>query len=392
MKKNMQALMAAVAIGAGVVVAPTAYGQAVDAGLARQQQLEQERQQKQQQKAANRTEQQANKAGRREAKREREQLGNMPKPVRETLRAQSQGAADVDYYRVEPDQTAGAGRQFGVRFTDANKHQLDVRVDREGKVISRQDLTAATAAAQAPATAAQQPAPATPAPATPTPPVATTPAPATPAPGSATASTEAPESGNPIYRRLQANEVPANIRAIFDKDTAGAKNVNYYRTKYGSQLAYEAKWTDAGGKDMRHYVSDAGATLVRGESNDNDDDARAASADRRDNDRRDDRNRDRDRRDANRDNDHRDDNATTAGSTSGAIKTGRAELNDLPKPVQTYFRRAAENGKNVKYYSTKYGSQQAYQADFTSADGKQHTVILDQSGKVLSQKTDNDKK
>jgi hypothetical protein len=158
--------------------------------------------------------------------------------------------------------------------------------------------------------------------------------------------------------------------------------VAYYRTKYGSQLAYEAKWTDAGGKDMRHYVSDAGATLVRGESNDNDDNARVASADHRDGDHHD-ANRDRDR-------DHHDDNATTASSSSSAkIKTGRAELNDLPKPVQTYFHRSTENGKDVKYYNTKYGSQQAYQADFTSADGKHHSVILDQNGKVLSQETNN---
>jgi len=390
MKKNMQAFMAAVAIGAGFVVAPMAHAQ--DAGITLQQQKEQERKTKQEQKAENRTEQQATKAEKRQEKHEREELNNMPKPVRQTLRAETLNKQNVDFYRVEGQGgKAAAGREFGAKFTDANGHQMDVRVDREGKVLARNDVTATAAAT--PATAAQQPGTVTP----------TTPAPAA---GTGTASTEAPESGNAIYRRLQATEVPQNIRTIFDKDTTGAKNVAYYRTKYGSQLAYEAKWTDASGKDMRHYVSDAGQTLVRGESNDNDDNARTASNsnDRRDNDRnhndrsrddrsRDDRNRDdrarNDRdRDSNRDRDrdHHDDNATTAGSSSSTIKTGRAELNDLPKPVQTYFRRQTENGKDVKYYSTKYGSQQAYQADFKSSDGKDHSVILDQNGKVLSQK------
>jgi len=187
--------------------------------------------------------------------------------------------------------------------------------------------------------------------------------------------------------------VPQNIRTIFDKDTTKASEVRYYRTKYGSQLAYEVDYTDASGKVMRHFVSDAGQTLAQGEYKDDDHAKLASAADRRERDRdRDrDRNRDRDRdssarrddRDRDRDRDRRDDNATTA---SGEIKTGRAELNELPRGVQTYFRRATEGGKNVKYYTTKYGSQQAYRADFTTADGKEHSVILDQSGKVLSEK------
>src|SRR3954467_6336831 len=81
MKKNMQALMAAVAIGAGFVVAPMAHAQ--DAGITLQQQKEQERKTKQEQKAENRTEQQAAKAERRQEKHEREELNNMPKPVRQ---------------------------------------------------------------------------------------------------------------------------------------------------------------------------------------------------------------------------------------------------------------------------------------------------------------------
>jgi hypothetical protein len=284
--KRFSRLYTAVALGLGVTAAPYAFAQ--DAGLNRQQQVKQENDRKKEQKRENRDNEQLTRQERREAKREREQLNNMPKPVREALRSDTAqaGVKDVDYYRVEAEGGKGnAGREFGARFTAANGHKMDVRVDRDGKLLSRQDLTqAATASAQTPATAAQQPAPATP----------TTPGtPATPAPGSATASTEAPESGNAIYRRLQATEVPANIRTIFDKDTTKASDVRYYRTKYGSQLAYEVKYTDASGKEMRHYVSDAGQTLVQGESKDDDNEKLASAADRRERDR--DRNRDRDR-------------------------------------------------------------------------------------------------
>jgi len=69
-------------------------------------------------------------------------------------------------------------------------------------------------------------------------------------------------------RRLQANELPANIRQIFDKDTKNARDVRYYQTRYGTQAAYEAKWTEANGKEMKHYVSDTGTTFVRGEETD----------------------------------------------------------------------------------------------------------------------------
>ena len=70
MKKNMQALMAAVAIGAGVAATPMAWGQ--DAGLTLQQQKQQEHKQQQEQHAANKTEQQAAKAEHRQEKHERD--------------------------------------------------------------------------------------------------------------------------------------------------------------------------------------------------------------------------------------------------------------------------------------------------------------------------------
>src|SRR5690349_4185534 len=99
MKKNMQALMAAVAIGAGMAMTPVAWGQ--DAGLTLQQQKQQEAKLKQERRAENRSDQQATKAERRQEKHEREELNNMPKPVRQTLRAETLNKQNVDYYRVE---------------------------------------------------------------------------------------------------------------------------------------------------------------------------------------------------------------------------------------------------------------------------------------------------
>jgi len=347
MKRSMSRMTnwyAAAALATGMMVAPMAFAQ--DAGLTAQQQAHQAEQQKKQQN-------QAEKAERREQKHEREQLANMPKPVRETLKAETANATNVDYYKAEGQNNAGGkGREFGAKFTNAANHQMDIRVDRDGKVISRQDLTAATAAAQAPATAAQQPATVTP-----------TPAPATPAPGTATASTQAPPSGDPMYRRLQANELPASIKNIFDQDTKNGRDVHYYRTKYGNQLAYEAKWTDANGKDMKHYVGDNGQTFVRGEDVDNDN-AQTASASTP---------------------------AKTSSSKSNSdsstnIKTGRAQMSELPKSVQTQVSRMTEGASNVDLYNTKYGDQQAYEAKYTTKAGKHMAVYFDKNGKVLSQK------
>src|SRR5207247_10460447 len=166
--------------------------------------------------------------------------------------------------------------------------------------------------------------------------------------------TQAAAGVNPIYRPLQPTEVPANIRAFLDNDTASGKDVRYYRTKYGSQLAYEAKWDDPKtGKEMRHYVSDAGQTLVRGESVDDENERLASAAARRF--------RERDRE--SRDRETRADTATTAGARE--TKTGRDERNTMPKAVQTQMRRLTEGGKDVKFYRTKYGSEAAFEAKFT---------------------------
>ena len=129
MKANIRTLMAAVTLAAGLAAAPMALAQA---DLQRQQLEKQEQERKREQRAAN----QETRAERREAKHEREELSNMPKPVRQTLRSETQNAKNIDYYRVEGQAgTKAAGREFGAKFTATNGHQMDVRVDRQGKVL-----------------------------------------------------------------------------------------------------------------------------------------------------------------------------------------------------------------------------------------------------------------
>jgi hypothetical protein len=61
-------------------------------------------------------------------------------------------------------------------------------------------------------------------------------------------------------------------------------------------------------------------------------------------------------------------------------------LSAIPKQAQTQLRRLTEGASDVKFYRTKYGSEQAYQANYTSKDGKEHRVFVDDSGKILSQR------
>jgi len=336
--KSFHTWAAAVALGAAVAATPSAFGQA-------DLQLQQARQRQAEQKKEDKAERQADKQERREMKREREQLNNMPNPVKKVLRAETENATDIDYYRIKPDEK-GEHNTFGAKFTKAGR-QFDVHVDRDGNVLTRTDLTAQAAAAQAPAT----PAPATPAPV----PAPTTPAPAPTAP---TASTEAPKSGDPVYRRLQANEVPANIRTVLDREAQGGKDVKYYRSKYGSQMAYTVRFDDAKGNEQAVHVADNGAVLARGGHDT--DDAQTASTSQKP--------------------------GTPANDKNASQAPGRVELNAIPKTAQTQLRRLTEGASDVKFYRTKYGNQQAFQANFTSKDGKDHRVFVDEDGKILAQK------
>ena len=127
--------------------------------------------------------------------------------------------------------------------------------------------------------------------------------------------------------------------------------MKYYRTAYGSKSSYTVEY-DKGGEEHRVFVDDSGNVLTRKTGNDNNE-------------------------------------ATTASSSQKANdkdKPGRVELNAMPRQAQTQIRRITEGASDVKYYRTKYGSQEAFQANYTSKDGKEHRVIVDENGKILSQK------
>jgi hypothetical protein len=346
--KTLPTWAAVVALGAGVATTvsftPPAFGQAAD--LQFKAAREKEAREKADQKREN---QDQTRDDRRAAKREREQLDNMPKPVKRVLKAETEGASNIDYYKDK-----GEGKEpttFGAKFTKADGHNYDLHVDREGTVISRTDLTAQAqqAAARAPAT----PAPVTPAPApTPAPPTAQ--APTTPAPTAPAA------SNDKAFRRLQANEIPQNVRTVLDREAQGGKDIRYYRTAYGQKSSYTVKWDDGKGVEHKTYVGDDGAVLARKDHTEGDDDETAATAS----------------------------SSTKADKSdkSDNEKLGRIELNAMPKQAQTQIRRLTEGASDVKFYRTRYGSQDAFQANYTSKDGKSHRVFVDENGKILSQK------
>jgi hypothetical protein len=350
--KKLPTWAAAVALGAAVATTSSAFGQA-DLQL-RQAAQNEKKQQNEQNKA--------DKQERRQEKKEREQLNNMPQGARKVLKAETENATNIDYYRHK-EEADGKGndnkRVFGATFTKADGHQYDIKVDRDGNVLSRTDLTAQQTAAAAPAT----PAPATPAPATPAP---TTPAPAPTSPSARAGSQEAPESGSPVYRRLQANEVPANIKTVLDREAQGGKDVKYYRSKYGQEMAYTVRWDDANGREQAAHVADNGQVLARGGHALDDNNAQTASG-------------------------NQPAKGSGSGSTSGNSSNanaapGRVELNAIPRQAQTQLRRLTEGASDVKFYRTKYGNEQAYQANYTSKDGKEHRVFVDDEGKILSQR------
>lgn len=381
--KSLHKLAAAVALGFGVSASSVATAQQapVDAGLARQQQVQSERQEKrenrQERRQERREQQQANKADKRETKQEREELNNMPKEVRQILRTETQNATNVDYYRVQVENAPF----FGAQFTNAEGKRIDLRLNREGQVAHRMDLTQ-TASAQPGQSAPVQSTPATP---------TRTPMPTSPT-ASSGADQVAPESGAAIYRRVEANELPQPVAKAFEAESKNIKpnsDTKFYRTKYGNKLAYEVKYTNNRNEVMAVYVDDNGQVLNRHVSEEDDDrTATAGSAERSE------RIADRADRAAERAGDRASDRARdrvesregrSADQSGGnRIKTGRVELNQMPSTVQSQMRRITDGGEDVKYYATKYGSQQAYEAKFKNRNGKDMTVYLDEDGKVLS--------
>jgi len=355
--KKLPAWAAAVALGAAVATTSSAFGQA-------DLQLRQAAQKEKEQNREKRQENQGDKQERRQEKKEREELNNMPQGARKVLKTETENATNIDYYRHKEDNDGKGNdnkRVFGATFTKADGHQYDIKVDRDGNVLSRTDLTAQQTAAARPAT----PAPATPAPTTPAP---TTPAPAPTSPTARGGSQDAPESGSPVYRRLQANEVPANIKTVLDREAQGGKDVKYYRSKYGQQMAYTVRWDDANGREQAVHVGDNGQVLARG-GHGLDDNATTASGNQP----------------------AKSSGSSSTSSNSGSSSNanaapGRVELNAIPRQAQTQLRRLTEGASDVKFYRTKYGSEQAYQANYTSKDGKEHRVFVDDNGKILSER------
>src|SRR5687767_12711338 len=156
--KTIPNWLAAVALSAAVTSAVPAFGQAQQpstisgAQRAQQDDQKQTKEERQQAQRERQEQQRADKAERRQANQEKEQLKNMPRPVRLTLRGETANATNIDFFRDKGEK--GEPPTFGATFTSAEGRNIDLRVDREGKVVSRTDLTAQTASAQAPATPA----------------------------------------------------------------------------------------------------------------------------------------------------------------------------------------------------------------------------------------------
>src|SRR5712671_2726193 len=100
---------AAMALGMAVAASPV-FAQDTVSNAQRAQQQEQRKEQRQE--------------ARRE-RQEKEQLDNMPQGARRLLRTETQGATNIDYYKVAGQN--GQRNQFGAKFTKADGHQYDVR-------------------------------------------------------------------------------------------------------------------------------------------------------------------------------------------------------------------------------------------------------------------------
>lgn len=332
-KKAMPAWAAAVVLGTAVGSAVPAVAQVAPNDPVTAAQRAQQKENEERAKRESKQEAQQSRQQRRQLKREREQLGNMPAGAKRLLRAETEGATNIDYFKIPGK--GGERNQFGATFTKADGHNYDIRVDRDGNVLNRTDLTA-----QAKQAAAQ-------APATPAPPTAQAPAPAQPSPT---------PTDDKTYRRLQPNDVPANVRSVLDREAKGGTDLKYYRTAYGQKSSYTVTWEDNNGREHKAYVGDDGNLLARKTTGEDDEDAQTASA------------------------------------SDKATQPGRVELGAMPRQVQSQFRQMTKGAKDVKFYRTKYGRQDAFQASYTSGDGREHKVYVDENGKILSRKDDSSKK
>lgn len=216
------ALMLAAALAVGAV------GWSPAASFGQDATKQERKQQKQQEKEAR----QAEKDRRKEEKREKALLNKMPAPARDALTAQTSGGTEVDYYRL-----AGQDRVFGAMFRDETGQLVDVRVDRDGQIISRLTSDHPSETAEA------------------------APAAADPAAAEITAEVEAPEVGV----LLNSDQLPQPVRETMFKEIEGSPDPRYYRVMLGDQSVYETRYTTPDGKAMIAHVDETGRFIQRQE-------------------------------------------------------------------------------------------------------------------------------
>src|SRR5688500_4090157 len=107
--KTLPTWMTATVLGVSMTAAPVAFGQA-DLTFKQQREEEARRQAEQKQQAQQgqtKEERQAAQQARRQVKREREQLNNMPERARKVLRAETANGQNVDFFREKPEREDG---------------------------------------------------------------------------------------------------------------------------------------------------------------------------------------------------------------------------------------------------------------------------------------------
>lgn len=325
------------------VAVPPAFAQNA-AGLQNQQQeRRQDREQRQERNRAERDQ-------KREDKRDRELLRNMPKEARNALEAQVKGAqGDVDYYKTE----VGGERAFGAIFKDSTGQVVDVRVDRNGKVLSRlgaaQGATPLAPAAAAPAAA---------------------PAAADADPVQANANSREPGAVN--FR-----DMPAAVQQAFRAETRNGRDIHFYQVNG----AYEARLltapddprrallvrVDPNGQVLGRRPIEPGEVAISGAG------AAPVAAPVA---------------------------AGSPASASGLPDPVQANANsrdrdainfrDMPAAVQETMRQETRNGSNIRFYRAKFGSQDVYEAKLMAAPNDPRgelAVRVDPTGKVVERRS-----
>jgi uncharacterized membrane protein YkoI len=315
-------------------------------------------------------------------KREEREYKDMPKDVRKTIKKEVSGADDVDYFTAQQD-----GRSvYGARFTADDGKQIEVRVDDNGKLISRSEPAAAAVAGE--------------------------PAAAQPAAAAAAQPDRPPE-------KVSAEQMPDAARATMQEETRGSKDVNFFRVWESGFVIYHATYTTPQGENLRLYVSEDGTVLrKRNEYNSPVETLSGKPAVE----------------------DNKLELSELPGPTQEAISkvtaggsdiryykamlgtrecyaamfTGpdgkrrvtrvtdsgevlqtkfleeakepvddKLTLETMPEPVRRTIERETKGASDVKYFRAKLGTKDVYNARFTTADGRDRSIRVDDAGKVV---------